>query len=179
MIRGLFFCAIACGVAAPVAAGERKVTVPVARAGAAPILPVSLNFPGHEGALTIDGDLVIRLRGMPAPAALIDFEQQLVQLMDIVPAAMEVANLVSPYAAADLQTPEAWRLTDRLAPVTASANGLYAVRDALMEYRKPRAYRPTAFSTMLVLRIDGKEESAPFSVGGSGVAAALWKVMPQ
>jgi len=180
MIRGLFFCVIACGVAAPAMAGERNTPSPALRAVTAPILPVALQFPGHDGALTIRGDFVVRFRGTPEPTvSLIDFENRVAQRFDILPAEAAPADLASLHATANLRSLEAWRLTDKLAPVTMRANGVYAVRDLLGEHRKPRVFRPSPLNMMLVLRIDGKEESAPFSVGGGGVAAALWRALPQ
>lgn len=181
MIRGLIFCVIACGAAAPALAGERSAALVTPSLLAAPALPVSVHFPGFDGALTISGDFVVRLRSMPAPTtSLAEFESRPTPHFDIAPAdAIEPVTLVSPYAATELHALKSWRVTDRLGPTTTSANGFYAVRDVLMDHRKPRVYRPSAFSTMLVLRLDGKDESPSFSVGGGGVAAALWRAMPQ
>jgi hypothetical protein len=183
MIRGLFVCAIACSVAAPVAAGERNIGAPGMRILPVPILAVSDRFPGYDSALTVGGDIAVRLRSVPVPVvALAYFENRASPDFHIIPANLlpgGPAMLVSPYAVAELRSLKAWRLADRLAPVTASANGFYAVGDVLAEHPKPRAFRPSALSTLLVLRVDGKDESPPFSVGGGGVAAALWRVMPQ
>lgn len=66
----------------------------------------------------------------------------------------------------------------RLTEGTADDGGRYAVRDALSDYRKPR-FRRSALGTMLVLRLDGEEESPAFSVGGGGVAAAVWRAVPR
>lgn len=66
----------------------------------------------------------------------------------------------------------------RLTEGTADDGGRYAVRDTLSDYRKPR-FRRSALGTMLVLRIDGQEESPAFSVGGGGVAAAVWRAVPK
>ncbi|RYY23388.1 MAG: hypothetical protein EOP62_20290 [Sphingomonadales bacterium] len=180
MIRGiLLLCAVTCAAAAPVSAGERK---PLASAAAVkvPVLPVSMNFTGYDGALALGGDYVIRLRGTPDPSrSLASFETRTVPRFDLIPGIVEPADPVSSYAAIDLRTIAAWRLTEGLGANTASANGSFAVRDVLMEHRKPRAYRPSMISTMLVLRIDGERDSAPFSIGGGGVAAALWGAMPR
>ncbi|RYD54096.1 MAG: hypothetical protein EOP60_08585 [Sphingomonadales bacterium] len=125
----------------------------------------------------------MRLRGLPAPVVTIaQYENRTEAPFDVAPAEpfpLEPITLTSPYAATSLRTLKAWRLTGRLAQITTSANGLYAVRDGLADYRKPRAFRPSALGAMLVLRIDGKDESPPFSVGGGGVAAALWRAMPR
>lgn len=54
--------------------------------------------------------------------------------------------------------------------------GRHAVNDAI---GRSRIYRPPrALDATLVLRLDGREESPAFSVGG-GVAAALWQVIPR
>jgi hypothetical protein len=46
------------------------------------------------------------------------------------------------------------------------------------EQQKPR-HRKSALSTALVLRLDGQDDSPAFSVGGGGVAAAVWRVVPK
>ena len=177
MIRRLFFCAIACCLAAPVVAEERDVAAPDA-----PLLAVSVGFPGYENILTVGGDIAVRLRSPPVSVAtLAAFENREPPDFDIVADAFaeEPLLLVSPYAVIELRSLEAWRLPDRRAPVTADANGFYAVRDLLAESRKPRAFRPRPFSTTLVVRIDGKYQTPVLSIGGGGVPAALWGVMPQ
>ncbi|RYE02441.1 MAG: hypothetical protein EOP61_08650 [Sphingomonadales bacterium] len=177
MLRGLIFCAIACSAVAPATAGERKANLPAVRAIAAPILVASLEFLGKDSTLTIEGDFVVRFNGAPAPSvALADFERRMMERS--VFAAADSVEPASLYAAANVPALDAWHLTDGNEPVTASANGFYAVRD-LMEHRKPRAFRPTPLSAMLVLRIDGRSDSPPISIGGGGVAAALWRIMPQ
>ena len=182
MIRGLFSCAIACCVAAPGMAGERGAISSGSR-GLQPLLaPVAVEFPGREGALTIRGDVAVRLRGTRSKGELAEFEDRVATPFDIAPddaTAPEPITLASPYGDTNSRTLRAWRVTQRLAPVTTTANGFYAVRDGLADYRKPRAYRPSALGAMLVLRIDGKDDSPPFSVGGGGVAAALWRAVPQ
>ncbi len=162
-------------------AGERYAALPRPTALSAPSLPVSARFPGFDGALTIRGDVVVRLRSMPMPTlAIAAFERRPTPDFDITPPdIIQPITLVSPYATTDLQALKSWRVTDRLGVTTKSASGFYAVRDVLMDHRKPRVFRPSAFSTMLILRIDGKDESPAFSVGGGGVAAAVWKAMPR
>ena len=61
---------------------------------------------------------------------------------------------------------------------TSNAGGSYAVSDAFARMPKPRV-RHSALSAALVLRIDGQEDSPLLSVGGGGVAAAMWKMRPQ
>ena len=66
-------------------------------------------------------------------------------------------------------------LTQKL---TSDAGGSYAVRDTMRDMRRPHI-RKTAFSTSLVLKIDGRDETAPVGVGGGGVAQAVWRSIPQ
>lgn len=66
----------------------------------------------------------------------------------------------------------------RLTEVTADEGGRYAVQEALSEQRKPR-FRRSALGTMLVLKLDGEEESPTFSVGGGGVAEIVWQAAPK
>ena len=61
---------------------------------------------------------------------------------------------------------------------TSDAGGSYAVSDAFARMPKPRVRR-SALSAALVLRIDGQEDSPLLSVGGGGVAAAMWKIRSQ
>ncbi|WP_448664524.1 hypothetical protein ACG3SL_07555 [Sphingomonas sp. CJ20] len=69
-----------------------------------------------------------------------------------------------------------WRVSDALPEATAERGGSYAVGDTLASSRKRRS-AGSALKTMLVLRIDGNDESPPFSIGG-GVAGALWRALP-
>lgn len=174
MARALVFCALACGAAAPAIAGERNAAatstkIPVQRSVL--LAPDPTTAVGARAALRLPRapapDFVVRVHAEAAPVApLTAFETIPVQ-----PA--------SRFAIREVRAQAAWRVTDGLSPVTASDNGNYAVRDALADHRKPRLYRPSVLNAMFVLRIDGQDDSAPFSVGGGGVAAALWKAMPQ
>lgn len=179
MVRGLIFCAIACGIAAPATAVERSAAVPAARAIPNLIVPVARRAPALRSVLSIFGDFAVKRRGRPDRAmVLANFEKQKAESGEMVMpqiVRLEQTTLGSPFAMSSLRTMPAWRLSDKLPAVTARANGNYAVRDTLADYRKPRAFRPSPLSAMLVLRIDGKDESPPFSVGGGGVAAALWR----
>lgn len=62
--------------------------------------------------------------------------------------------------------------------VTARAGGRYAVYDILRSQPRPR-FRGSALSTAFVLKLDGNDDSPAFSVGGGGVAAAVWKAVPR
>ena len=178
MIGRLVFCVIACCAAVPVVASERNVAAPDV-----PLLAVSVDFPGYDGVLTVGGDIAVRLRGAPLPAVtLAAFENRGLPDFGLVPMdalAGDPLVVVSPYSVVELRSLRAWRVSDRLAPVTANASGLYAVRDLLAENRKPRFFRRRALSTTLVLRIDGNDETPILSIGGGGIPAALWGAMPQ
>jgi hypothetical protein len=66
----------------------------------------------------------------------------------------------------------------RLSETTSDDGARHAVDEALSNHRKPRVRR-SALGTMLTLRLDGEEESPPFSVGGGGVAAVVWQAVPK
>lgn len=184
MTRAFVFCALACGVAAPAHAGERSAATPSIKL---PVPRSVLHAPDPAPAVGAGQtrrlprapapDFVVRVQALREPAAtLTAFETLPPQPVDL---ARIETTAASPFAIGEVRTMPAWRLTDGLSPVTADDNGTYAVRDALADHRKPRVSRPSVLNAMFVLRIDGKDDSAPFSVGGGGVAAALWKAMPQ
>lgn len=94
-------------------------------------------------------------------------------------ARFELADL--PHARADFSfpalpvTPREWRLAaPALHVMRSEANA--TDRMALAGITGDRRHRATAFDARLVLRIDGREESEPFSLGG-GVARAIWTAM--
>ncbi|MDP5278583.1 hypothetical protein Q9Q95_06580 [Sphingomonas sp. DG1-23] len=62
--------------------------------------------------------------------------------------------------------------------VTARAGGSYAVYDVLRAQPRPRQRR-SPLGAAFVLRLDGNDDSPPFSVGGGGVAAAVWQAVPK
>jgi hypothetical protein len=72
----------------------------------------------------------------------------------------------------------AWGPGSTLPEVTARAGGSYAVYDVMRAQPRPR-HRESALSTALVLRLDGEDDSPAFSVGGGGVAAAVWRAVPR
>ncbi|MET0309557.1 MAG: hypothetical protein ABW023_12700 [Sphingomonas sp.] len=84
-----------------------------------------------------------------------------------------VTTATSSFALPEPQPLAAWRLTDKFPEVTARAGARYAVGEALADHRRVGPPR-SMLDAMLVLRIDGKNESPPLSLGG-GVAGAMWK----
>ena len=72
----------------------------------------------------------------------------------------------------------AWNRGSTLPDVTARAGGSYAVHDILRDQPRPR-HRKSPLSAAFVLKLDGNDESPAFSVGGGGVAAAVWQAVPK
>ncbi|MFL9841100.1 hypothetical protein ABS767_09015 [Sphingomonas sp. ST-64] len=94
-------------------------------------------------------------------------------------ARFELADLPSTRADFSLPalptTPQAWRLAaPAFSTVRSEANA--TDRMALVGMTGPRHHRSTALDARLVLRIDGREESEPLSLGG-GVARAIGTAM--
>ncbi|MCX8477553.1 MAG: hypothetical protein MT490_17325 [Sphingomonas sp.] len=83
-----------------------------------------------------------------------------------------------PRRAGNGAAPAAWGPGSTLPEVTARAGGSYAVYDVMRDQPRPR-HRKSPLSTALVLRLDGKDDSPSFSVGGGGVAAAVWRAVPK
>jgi hypothetical protein len=77
-----------------------------------------------------------------------------------------------------LNADRSWLIDPVSGEATSDAGASFAVREAFDRMPKPRV-RKSALSAALVLRIDGQEDSPLFSVGGGGVAAAMWKMRPQ
>lgn len=172
MLKGLLLCAAACAAPTTVMAGDRD-------------LPIVLNLrallaadgasrtaqPGHSGIAPRPAFLPIAYRGVE--------RRDLAALLPARPVPIEDAVISSSFSIEQLHTQPAWHLPklDIGKDTTSVRGSSWAVYDILSDHRKPR-FRRSALSTMLVLRIDGKEESAPLSLGGGGVAQALWKAMP-
>lgn len=161
MRKGLLVCVILSGVPTMAAAGERSATTPHNRALANASKPLA--------ALRRDAPLGAKPQPFMLPAG----TARLHPLPRVT-----VSGERSPRGAADASAPAIWGPGSTLPEVTARAGGRYAVHDILSEQRKPR-HRKSALSTALVLRLDGEDESPAFSVGGGGVAAAVWRVVPK
>jgi hypothetical protein len=76
------------------------------------------------------------------------------------------------------EEPAIWGPGSTLPEVTARDGGSYAVYDVLRAQPRPR-HRNSALSAALVLRLDGQDDSPAFSIGGGGVAAAVWRAVPR
>lgn len=79
---------------------------------------------------------------------------------------------------AGMALPTRWGPGSTLPEVTARAGASYAVDDVMNAQPKPRR-RGSPLSAALVLRLDGQDDSPAFSVGGGGVAAAMWRAVPK
>jgi hypothetical protein len=166
MLKGLLACVIVCGAASPALAGERD---PRLAPDVRNLLQRDQHVTAPRGVAggaksEIPRDLPTSGRGaiLPTPAA----ETRGVRISDV--AARYQVNEVRPLLLEGEASPE----------VTMGAGGSYAVSDALSAVRKPR-FRRSPLGALLVLRIDGQEESPAFSVGGGGVAAAVWRMVPR
>lgn len=71
-----------------------------------------------------------------------------------------------------------WNSGITLPEVTSDAGGSYAVQDTFNREPKPRR-RGSPLAAAFVLRLDGQADSPAFSVGGGGVAAAMWRAIPR
>lgn len=84
----------------------------------------------------------------------------------------------APKRVAELSARTRWGPGSTLPDATARAGASYAVDDVMNAQPRPRR-RGSALSTALVLRLDGQDDSPAFSVGGGGVAAAVWRAVPR
>ncbi len=164
MLKVLMLCALT-GAPLPVLAGERdRPALPTVKALLTPDTRSASLATGRQTPLR-PSYLPLRYNGVSSAKP---------------PAEIAVPRESAPvrFAYAEPAAQAGWRLTDGAAQVTSTRGASYAVSDTLADRRQVR-HRKSALSTMLVLRLDGKEESPAFSVGGGGVAAAVWKAVPQ
>jgi hypothetical protein len=175
MLKGLLVCLIVTGASAPAMAEERD--APVAQ----PPAPVTLlrDRMAHYVAKTapLPAAAPARFNARPQPFMLPANSARLQpqRARGAAPAAEPVP------IAYDFREPsaiEAWGLSLPRSEATSTRGGSYAVRDIMNAQPKPRK-RGSPLAAAFVLRLDGKDDSPPFSVGGGGVAAALWKVVPK
>jgi hypothetical protein len=172
MLKGLLLCVAMCAAPTTVFAGDRDLPlVPDLKAflvadGAAGMAPGRRVLPTRPVAPTF---LPIAYRVERSEVAALPADKA----MHVQP-----VKLQGNFTIEHLRALPDWHLTALTdVNLTSVRGGSWAVYDTLADHRKPR-FRRSAFSTMLVLRIDGEEDSPPISVGGGGVAAALWRAMP-
>lgn len=157
MMRTIIFGAVACCLSLPAQAGERGLKPLPADAAALLVKDRGAAAPARRSFVSIE------LREHPAVVTNVEIGPQ---------------PLPPRFALAELRAQRAWRVTDALPQITAERGGSWAVRDSFAAERKPRAYRPSAMTTMLFLKLDGNDESPSFGVRGGGVSGALWAVVP-
>ncbi|NYT40119.1 hypothetical protein HZY97_05085 [Sphingomonas sp. R-74633] len=173
MLKGLLLCAAACAAPTTVLAGDRDL----------PIIPNIKALLAADGASRAapPGRGVAAQRPTFLPIAYRGVERREIAVL---PAARPVPQeepvvIQTSFSIEQVRALPAWHLAKLdIGKNTTSVRGSsWAVYDILSDYRKPR-FRRSALSTMLVWRIDGKEDTSPVSLGGGGVASALWKAMP-
>jgi len=160
----LFVCAIGCAMTAPLPASAEEADTATIRADALAMLHVE-RVPGRERS---------------APERLLSASKPARFTLPVASARLAPRPLALRFTRRDEpRQPEPGDETafaaarDDMAAGTASR----AVRDALADHPKPRIPR-SPLSTALVLRLDGDRASPPISVGGGGVAGAVWGMLP-
>ena len=163
MRNTLIFCVIACGVSCPALAGERSGvnSRPIVLAGLIKD-PAAL----HAPAPAADGVLPQRFM-LPASGARLERLPE----ASLARESRQVPSIISAETVA-------WGPGSTLSEVTASAGGSYAVHDTIRDLPRPR-HRKSPLSTAFVLKLDGNDDSPSFSVGGGGVAGAMWQAVPR
>ncbi|WP_029934191.1 hypothetical protein [Sphingomonas sp. UNC305MFCol5.2] len=160
MLKAVVACVILCGMSFPVLAGERtgvaKARANMLKASAVP-----------------DRDPPARVRAASRP-----FMLPAAATPRILPKATVLAGQSAKRTDGEASEPVAWGPGSTLPEITARAGGSYAVYDVMRAQPRPR-HRESALSTALVLRLDGEADSPAFSVGGGGVAAAVWRAVPR
>jgi hypothetical protein len=166
MIRTLVTCATV-GAAVPVCAGASPIPIPLTSARAVLAVPAPVRVPLRDKAEHAQ----VRLRSaapLTAPPArrVSDLEVAPALNAEYLPRTAKPGEGVPSYALVDAATVDGeavatWGPGLRDVSSTANGGGAYAVRDAL--HTPIRRHRR---STMVTLRLDGEDESAPVSVGG-------------
>ncbi|UZK66937.1 hypothetical protein [Sphingomonas sp. M1-B02] len=109
---------------------------------------------------------------LPAASARIEAPAPRIDMIRAGQGAPDSFDMVAPRSA------DRWNLTPGIEETTSADGGSYAVRDILRAQPR-RSRRGSPLAAALVLRLDGQEDSEPFSIGGGGVAAALWRAVPK
>jgi hypothetical protein len=155
----LVSCVIVCGLASPALAGERSGVSSRPIAFAALIKdPAARRVPASAS----DKSLPQRFM-LPTGSARLE--------------RLPEAPLTSEHGQG-ISTAVEWGPGSTLPEVTARAGGSYAVHDILRDQPRRRP-RQSPLSAAFVLKLDGKDDSPSFSVGGGGVAAAVWQAVPK
>lgn len=163
MRKGLLACVVLCGLPLTAVAGERS--------GATSKSRILVNLVNPLAALGRDAP--VPLGTTPQPFMLPAGTARLQRLPQVTLTTERTSRRT-----ADASAPAAWGPGSTLPEVTARAGGSYAVYDVMSEQQRPR-HRKSPLSTALVLRLDGQDDSPAFSIGGGGVAAAVWRAVPK
>lgn len=156
MVWGPVLCTLACAAAIPALAGDKPARTP-------------------PGAIALERVAKPVAYGSLAEAPAIRFSEP--RKLDIIRLSGTALPQPRRFDYVDAQAQPDWRVTDASAR-TAEDGGRYAVGDYFSAQRKPR-FRRSALGALLVLRIDGEDESPAVSVGGGGVASAVWQALPK
>ena len=160
MLKAVVACVILCGMSSPAIAGERR-GIAKARTD-----PPKANTAARR-------DTPAPGRASPKPFTLPASAAPLQPLPKVSVLAERTAR-----RAGGASEPPAWGPGSTLPEVTAHAGGSYAVYDVMRAQPRPR-HRSSPLSTALMLRLDGQDDSPAFSIGGGGVAAAVWRAVPK
>lgn len=175
MNRGLLLGVVACVSSWPACAGDKPAPGLVADSRAVLLADARLSAPLQKllGQKLLHSDA--GGARMPAPVLprvavfTLDARAAPAQLLTAAPRG------AAPLAATGVRPQQQWRVPGLVSSITGLRAGSDAVRETLATLRLRGGPR-SPLKTMFVLRIDGQEDSPPFSIGGGGVAAALWRV---
>lgn len=168
MLKGLLICALAGGAAAPLLAKDEPAPLGV-KAGAIAARERGVAYGARVPAVALKSTTTsTRLRPFTLPA----------QASHAVPSSLRGLGIERRQVTADsVRAAAEWTTPTDASGTTSDAGARYAVRDGLTTRYKPREPR-SAFSTMFNLRLDGRTDSPSFSVGGSAVSSAVWRLLP-
>lgn len=177
MLRMVLGCAVACGSSMPACAGDRDAVPPGLKATAAHAVParaaLGREAPAARHVLASVNPRAVTTITLPARSRTVYDIAAPSSAAQVIAADSAHPHVPSAFALPEPRPQPAWQLTDPSSEVTARAGGRYAVGETLADHRRVGPRR-SALDAMLVLRIDGSDDSPPLSLGG-GVAGAMWK----
>jgi hypothetical protein len=158
MVWGPVLCTLACTAAIPALAGDKPAR-------------------STPGAVAIERGAKPLAYGSPGTAAQPAIRFSEPRKLDVIRLSGTALPQPRRFDYADAPAQPDWRVTD-VSARTAEDGGRYAVGDYFSSQRKPR-FRRSALGALLVFKIDGEDDSPPLSVGGGGVASAVWQALPK
>lgn len=175
MNRGLLLGVVACVSSWPACAGDKPAPGLVADSRAVLLADARLSAPLQKllgQKLLHSGAAEARLPApVLPPVAVFTLDSRSAPL----PLLATVPQGGTPLVASGVRPQQQWRVPGLVSSIAGLRAGSDAVRETLATLRLRGGPR-SPLKTMFVLRIDGQEDSPPFSIGGGGVAAALWRV---